>query len=53
MAESILEVLRDIGEVTEELKKCILEQKDTEVLKCWLKAAIKADSIEDFGKLTK
>ena len=49
-AEVILEVLQELGEVPGELKERILAQKDAEVLKCWMKAAIKADSIDAFVK---
>ena len=49
-AEVILEVLQELGEVPGELKERILAQKDAEVLKCWMKAAIKAGSIDAFVK---
>ena len=49
-AESILDILQEFGEVPEGLKDCILAQQDITVLKDWLKAAIKASSIEEFVK---
>ena len=49
-AESILDILQEFGEVPEGLKDCILAQQDITVLKGWLKAAIKASSIEEFEK---
>ena len=49
-AESILDILQEFGEVPEGLKDCILAQQDITVLKDWLKAAIKASSIEEFEK---
>ena len=49
-AESILDILQELGEVPEGLKDCILAQQDITVLKDWLKAAIKASSIEEFEK---
>ncbi len=48
MAEEILEVLEEYGEVPGKLKERILEKKSLPILKCWLKAAVKADSIEAF-----
>ena len=47
-AEDIIELLEDIGEPSEILRKHIMEQKDFEVLRNWLKVAAKAKSIEDF-----
>ena len=49
-AESILDILQELGEVPEGVKDCILAQQDITVLKGWLKAAIKASSIEEFEK---
>lgn len=49
-AESILQVLEELGEVPEELKTTILAQQDMELLTCWLKLAAKADKVEEFQK---
>ncbi len=49
-AEDIIELLEDIGEPSGTLKKHIMNQTDMEVLKRWLKAAARAESIEDFKK---
>ena len=47
-AESILEILEELGTVPEELRRRLLEETDLQRLKNWLKEAIKAASIEDF-----
>lgn len=47
-AAAILELLRELGTVPENLEKIILEQTDTEVLKKWLKIAAKAESVDEF-----
>ena len=47
-AEAVIELLEDIGEPSETLKKYIMSQKDIAVLRSWLKAASKAGSIEEF-----
>ncbi len=49
-AESILEILEELGTVPEELRKKLLEETDLQQLKSWLKEAIKATSIEDFAE---
>ena len=46
--EDILELLEDMGEVSETLKKRIMEQKDLEQLRIWHKLAARAQSIEEF-----
>ena len=46
--EAILELLEDCGEVPEETKKLILEEKNKERLGMWLRLAAKAESIEEF-----
>ena len=48
IAESILEILEELGTVPEELRRRLLEETDLQRLKNWLKEAIKAASIEDF-----
>lgn len=47
-AESIIELLKDIGNVSEELKCKIMKQEDTDVLKEWLKLSAKVSSIKEF-----
>ena len=47
-AEDIIELLEDVGEPSETLKKYIMEQTDLELLRKWLKIAAKVSSIEEF-----
>ena len=47
-AKSILELLEELGELSESLRNHILEERDLEVLRKWHKAAARAESIEDF-----
>lgn len=49
-AENIIELLEEIGTISEALKKQILNQTNIEILKRWLKSAAKAASIKDFEK---
>ena len=44
----ILDLLKDLGEVSEELQRKIMEQSDTEVLNQWLRYAARADTIQEF-----
>ena len=44
----ILDLLKDLGEVSEELQRKIMEQSDTEVLNQWLRYAAWADTIQEF-----
>ncbi|MGI6059470.1 hypothetical protein PMF13cell1_00621 [Blautia producta] len=44
----ILDLLKDLGEVSEELQRKIMEQSDTEVLNQWLIYAAWADTIQEF-----
>ena len=52
-AEDILQLLEDLGEVPEPLKKRIQEETDLQVLSRWLKAAAKAETITEFKKQVK
>ncbi len=52
-ALSILELLEELGEVSEELKVEILEQTNTEILSKWHKLAAKAESIQEFEEFIK
>lgn len=47
-AEAIVELLEDLGVISEELRARILAEKDLQVLVRWLKAAAKAKTIEEF-----
>ena len=47
-AEAVIELLEDLGDLSDSLKACIMEQTDLELLKTWHKAAAKAKSIEEF-----
>ena len=46
--EDVIELLEDLGELSDSLKTRIMEQTDLELLKKWLKAAAKAKSLEEF-----
>lgn len=47
-AEAVLELLEDLGTVSDELQKKIMQEMDFEVLKRWHKMAAKIDSIKEF-----
>ena len=47
-AESILELLEDTGPVTADVKEQIMQEKDPERLRIWLKAAARAESVGHF-----
>lgn len=49
-AESILDLLSDLGSPSPSLKHRIYSERSAEVLTRWLKLAARADSIEDFTK---
>ena len=46
--DSLLEILEELGDIPEALQTRIQSEKDLQVLTSWLKAAAKADSIEEF-----
>lgn len=46
--ETILDFLRDLGDISKDLHKVIINQQDFNVLKHWVKLAAKASSIEEF-----
>lgn len=50
-AEDILELLEELGEVSEEARQNILSETNLEILKKWHKIAAKAESIEQFFTL--
>ena len=47
-AEDIIELLEEVGLISEELEKRILAQKNLELLRTWLKLASRSRSIEEF-----
>ncbi|MGN0353542.1 MAG: hypothetical protein ACI4EI_00535 [Muricoprocola sp.] len=47
-AECILEVLKELGQISEELSAKISNEKNIDVLTRWFKAALKSDSIGEF-----
>jgi hypothetical protein len=46
--EDILELLEDVGNVSEDVKILIDNEEDLEILKRWLKLAAKVGSISEF-----
>ena len=49
-ANDIIELLGEVGEVTEALKNKIMKEKHLDVLRRWLKLAAKSETIEEFEK---
>ena len=47
-AESVLELLEDLGKIPDELRERILSESNLPVLKQWLKAAAKSESLQAF-----
>ena len=43
-----MELLTELGDISEELRAEIMAQKDLDILKKWLKLAARAESVEDF-----
>lgn len=52
-AEGILDLLRELGEVPENLSARILSQHDLAVLTDWLKLAARSGSVEAFAQKIK
>jgi len=50
-ADSVIELLSELGEVSKELSDKVYAQKDLDILKSWLKLAAKTDSIDSFEKM--
>ena len=48
MAESVLNLLADLGEIPEDLRQKITSAPSIDTLKAWLRLAARADSVEDF-----
>ena len=49
-AEDVLELLTELGAVSEELRRTVMETKDLEKLKTWLKLAAKTENVEQFQR---
>ena len=49
-AESIVDLLEEYGTVQDKLKEEIFNQKDLQILKEWLKLAVKVESVEEFAQ---
>ena len=49
-AEDIIDFLNEIAPVPEVLQKTIMNEKNLDTLKRWLKLAVKSTSIEEFSK---
>lgn len=47
-AEDILELLRTVGEVSDNLREIIYAQKDLQTLNAWFRTAVRVDSIAEF-----
>ncbi len=50
-AEDIMELLQEKASIPEEMKSQILAQTDLTVLSKWLKAAAKADGLEEWKRM--
>ena len=46
--EDVLELLEDLGNIPEELRKKIKEEQDVQTIKSWLKLSARVESIEQF-----
>lgn len=49
-SESIVDLLEEYGTVQDKLKEEIFKQKDLQILKEWLKLAVKVESVEEFAQ---
>lgn len=49
-ALSVLEILEDLGSVPEELENRIKSEQDPEILKEWLRKAVRAETVEQFSE---
>ena len=47
-AEAVLNLLEELGEISDDLRVRIISEKDLDLLKRWLKQAVKSESIEEF-----
>ena len=46
-AEAVLNLLEELGEIYDDLRVRIISEKDLDVLKRWLKQAVKSESIDE------
>ncbi len=49
-AEAILDLLQDLGKISDDLKEKIISEQDTVLLLKWLKLAAKSETIQQFEK---
>jgi len=49
-AAALLEILEELGMVSDETRQKIMSQRDAEILKLWIKVAAHAETIEEFEK---
>ncbi len=45
-----MDLLEEYGTVQDKLKEEIFKQKDLQILKEWLKLAVKVESVEEFAR---
>ena len=48
--EDVLVLLAELGAVSEELRRTVMETRELEKLKTWLKLAAKTESVEQFQR---
>lgn len=48
-AEAILEILGELGKIPAALNRTVLEQQDLNILREWLKLAVRAETVEEFA----
>ena len=53
IAQSIFDLLSDLGQIPEDLKEKVLGQEDVNILRKWLKLAARAKSFEEFNQEVK
>ena len=46
-AEAVLNLLEELGEISDDLRVRIISEKDLDVLKRWLKQAVKSESTDE------
>ena len=47
-AEAVLNLLEELGQISDDLRVRIISEKDLDVLKRWIKQAVKSESIDEF-----
>ncbi len=50
ITELLLDILQELGDVSEELKDLIVSERDMTILSKWVKQASKSDTVEQFEK---